>query len=240
MADEWFRFATPDHFWMQWRHRLVVRALEHAGTQVGRILEIGCGHGVAREMLERDLNIAVDGCDLNLAALELAKPGKGELFLYNILDQEPSLIGRYDAVLLLDVIEHIADERAFLEAASRHLRPGGVVIVNVPANMLLFSEYDTAAGHLRRYTPATVTELFSQCGIKEQRIEPWGMLMIPSLLVRKLLLRGTKRSGAIRTGFVPPNAMWRVLLQCVKNIETALPFSMPWGTSILAWGRLPV
>ena len=147
MADEWFQFATADHFWMQWRHRLLVRALKRAGTPVSRALEIGCGHGVAREMLERDLDIAVDGCDLNRAALEMAKPGKGDLFVYNILDHEPSLLGRYDAVFLLDVIEHIADDTAFLLAAMRHLRPGGLVIVNVPANMLLFSDYDRAAGH---------------------------------------------------------------------------------------------
>jgi len=240
MADEWFQFATADHFWMQWRHRLLVRALKRTGTPVRRALEIGCGHGVARQMLERDLDIAVDGCDLNRAALEMAKPGKGNLFVYNILDQKPSLLGRYDAVFLLDVIEHIADDTAFLVAALRHLRPGGLVIVNVPASMLLFSDYDRAAGHLRRYTPASMARLFDHCGVEAQAIESWGMLMIPLLLARKALLRGEKLTGAIRTGFVPPNAISRLLLQGLKNIETALPFSMPCGTSILACGRLRV
>jgi 2-polyprenyl-3-methyl-5-hydroxy-6-metoxy-1,4-benzoquinol methylase len=44
----------------------------------------------------------------------MAKQGKGKLFLYNILDQEPSLLGRYDTIFLLDVIEHIPDHEAFL------------------------------------------------------------------------------------------------------------------------------
>jgi hypothetical protein len=83
---------------------VLVRALKRYGTPVSRALEIGCRHGVAREMLERDLDIAVDGCDLNRAALEMAKPGKGDLFVYNILDQEPSLLGRYDAAFLWMVI----------------------------------------------------------------------------------------------------------------------------------------
>jgi SAM-dependent methyltransferase len=238
MADEWFQFATADHFWMQWRHRLVVRTLKRAGGPLRRALEIGCGHGVAREMLERDLGIAVDGCDLNRTALEMAKPGEGNLFLYNILDQEPSLLGRYDAVFLLDVIEHISDDAAFLIAALRHLRPGGLVAVNVPASMLFFSDYDRAAGHLRRYTKGSMAKLLEHCGVEAEAIQPWGLSMVPLLLARKALLRRAKTAGAIRAGFVPPNGISRRLLHGMKNIETALPFPMPFGTSILARGRV--
>jgi len=238
MADEWFELATADHFWMQWRHRLLVRALRRAGDRVRHALEIGCGHGVARDMLERDLGIPVDGCDLNRVALETAKPGKGQLFLYNILDQKPSLLGRYDAVFLLDVIEHIDDDTTFLRAALRHLRSGGLVAVNVPANMLLFSDYDRAAGHVRRYSPDGLRKLLDSCGVETQAVEPWGMLMTPLLFVRKALLSRAKPREAIRTGFVPPNAASRLLLHGMKNVETALPFRMPFGTSILACGRL--
>lgn len=240
MADEWFQFATADHFWMQWRHCLLVRALQCAGDDVRNALEIGCGHGVAREMLERDLGIPVDGCDLNRTALETAKPGKGNLFVYNILDQKSSLLGRYDAVLLLDVIEHIDDDAAFVRAALRHLRSGGIVAVNVPANMMLFSDYDRVAGHVRRYTRHGLRGLLESCGVEIQGIQPWGLLMIPLLLARKTLLRRAKQADVIRTGFVPPNSLSQLLLHGMKNIETSLPFRMPFGTSILAWGRLRI
>ena len=238
MADEWFEFATADHFWMQWRHRLLVRALKRGGDRVQNALEIGCGHGVARDMLERDLGIPVDGCDLNRTALEMAKPGKGRLFVYNILDQKPALLGRYDAIFLLDVIEHINDDIAFLRAALRHLRPGGLVFVNVPANMLLFSDYDRVQGHERRYAPENLAKLFDRCAVETRGIQSWGMLMFPLLLVRKALLRRVKRADTMRTGFVPPNTVLGLLLHGMKNVETALPFRMPFGTSILACGRL--
>ena len=238
MAEEWFQFATADHFWMQWRHCVLVRVLSRAGGEVHNILEIGCGHGVAREMLEHDLGIAVDGCDLNRSVLERAKPGKGRLFVYNILDQEPSLLERYDAVLLLDVIEHIDDDAAFVRAALRHLRPGGIVAVNVPASMMLFSDYDIAAGHVRRYTRDGLKELLDSCGVAVRGIQPWGFFMVPLLLARKILLRRVKPVNTIQAGFAPPNAASRLLLHGMKLLETGLPFQVPFGTSILAWGTI--
>jgi len=241
MADEWFQFATADHFWMQWRHHLIVRAVKRSGAVLQRALEVGCGNGVARQMLERDLGIAIDGCDLNQPALEMAKPGRGRLFVYNIFDQEPSLLERYDAVFLLDVIEHIRDDSAFLRAALRHLRQGGLLVVNVPAGMLLFSDYDRVQGHVKRYTPRSLVTLFDQCGVETGGVQPWGLLMVPFLLARKALLACTKPKAAetiMRLGFMPPNAIARRLLHSMKNVETVLPFRMPFGTSILAWGRL--
>ena len=238
MANEWFQFATADHFWMQWRHRLLVRAIRRSGIRVRRALEIGCGRGVARDMLERDFDFPVDGCDLNRTPLEMANPGKGRLFVYDILDQAPSLLGRYDAVFLLDVIEHISDDAGFLSAALRHLRVGGLSIVNVPASMRLSSEYDRVAGHLRRYTSNGLADLLNRCGIEIQAIWPWGLSMVPLLVARKFLLRRAKTADIIRSGFVPPNGISRLLLHGLKNLETAFPFPMPFGTSILACGRL--
>jgi 2-polyprenyl-3-methyl-5-hydroxy-6-metoxy-1,4-benzoquinol methylase len=238
MADEWFQFATADHFWMQWRHHVLLRAVKRAGGPLRRALEVGCGHGVARDMLERDLGIAVDGCDLNRTALEMAKPGKGKLFVYNLMDQEPSLLGRYDAVFLLDVIEHINDDASFLTAALRHLRPGGLVVINVPAGMLFYSDFDKAVGHVRRYTQRSLAKLLDRCGVEAPTTKAWGLLMVPLLFGRKVLLRTSRTADIIRAGLVPPNGISRLVLHGMKNIETALPFSMPFGTSVLAWGRL--
>jgi SAM-dependent methyltransferase len=238
MANDWFQFATEDHFWMQWRHLGVLRVLKSANVPIRRALEIGCGNAVARGMLERDLGVPVDGCDLNRAGLEMAKPGRGRLLFYDILDQEPSMLGRYDAVFLLDVVEHIPDDTTFLTAALRHLRPGGVIIVNVPASMLLFSQYDRVTGHVRRYTRHSLAELFRHSGLEPEGLRHWGLLMVPVLLARKARLRNVSPAETMRVGFAPPNRMAQLLLRALKSIETALPFPMPFGTSLLAWGRL--
>ena len=239
MANDWFQFATEDHFWMQWRHLGVLRALKSATVSIRHALEIGCGNAVARAMLERDLGVPVDGCDLSRAGLEMAKPGRGRLLFYDILDQEPSMLGHYDAVFLLDVVEHISDDTTFLTAALRHLRPGGVMVVNVPASMLLFSQYDRVTGHVRRYTRRSLAQLFRDSGLEPEGLRHWGLLMVPVLLARKASLWMVSPAETMRVGFAPPNRMAQLFLRGLKRIETALPLAMPFGTSLLAWGRRP-
>jgi SAM-dependent methyltransferase len=239
MADEWFGFSTSDHFWMQWRHSVLLHELKRIGHSPFRnALEVGCGHGIVREMIERDLNIAVDGCDLNQTALAMASHGKGRLLVYDIFDRNRAMLKAYDLVLLMDVIEHLEDDLEFLKAALDHLKPGGVVVINVPAHMAFYGKYDEVAGHKRRYNTDGIRSLFQRANLEPLRIVQWGFLLTPFLLARKILLNFVARENTIRTGFVPQNALARSFFRALQVIETSMPFSMPVGTSLLALGRL--
>ncbi len=66
---------------------------------------------------------------------------------------------RFDSILYIDVLEHIENDRAELERASRHLAPGGRLIVLSPAYQFLYSPFDESIGHYRRYTRATLSAL---------------------------------------------------------------------------------
>lgn len=66
---------------------------------------------------------------------------------------------RFDSILYIDVLEHIEDDRAELDRASRHLAPGGKLIVLSPAYQFLFSPFDESIGHYRRYTRAMLSAL---------------------------------------------------------------------------------
>jgi len=236
MADEWFDLATADHFWMQWRHQVLLQQLKRANRPIRTALEIGCGHGVVRQLVERDFDIPVDGCDLNQRALQLAKNGRGRLLVYNIFDRNPEMLEAYDLVLLMDVIEHLEDDLLFLAAALAHLKPNGLVAINVPALMGFYGKYDEVAGHKRRYDIAQIESLFRQTGVKRLSIRYWGFSLLPILFARKAILRFVSRDRVICTGFAEQNAMVRRILRTIQRMETSMPFPMPIGTSLLAVG----
>ncbi len=236
MADEWFELATADHFWMQWRHQVLLQQLKHACRPIGTALEVGCGHGVVRELVERDLGISVDGCDLNERALQMAKNGRGRLLVYNIFDKNPEMVEAYDLVLLMDVIEHLEDDLEFLKAALEHLKPNGLIAINVPAHMIFYGKFDEAVGHKRRYNVAQIESLFRQASVKPLSIVYWGFLLLPILFARKVILRLVSDDRIIRSGMAQRNAIARCIFRTIQRVETNFPFAMPVGTSLLAIG----
>ena len=152
--DEWYRLSNPEHFWFQWRFKAALRQVRDVGLSISApaaALEIGCGQGVLRDQFEAATPWTVDATDLHLPALNGAGRGRGRTLYYNILEEAPGFVEAYDVVILFDVLEHIAETGPFVRSVLRHLKPGGHLLINVPALQGLFSAYDTAAGHVRRY-----------------------------------------------------------------------------------------
>lgn len=238
MADEWFEIADRDHFWIRWRFEILRREMQRLAIHPGKTLEIGCGHGILRQQIEETFKVAVDGCDLNLQALRRAPTGQGRLLLYDIFDQLPEMQRAYDMILLMDVIEHLDDDLGFLQTALTHLKPGGLVALNVPAHMSLFSNYDLVAGHKRRYNADQLNSLFERSSLTPMAMVSWGFSMVPLLVVRKLLLKFVSKEKTIATGFAPKGRLMKSGLDLVSRIEPRLPFQLPLGSSITAFGRL--
>ncbi len=238
MADEWFEIADREHFWMRWRFDVLRRELRRLGITPGKALEIGCGHGVLRQQMEEAFEVAVDGCDLNSQALEMAPPGRGRRLVYNVFDRLPEMCGAYEMILLMDVIEHLEDDLDFLQTSLRHLRPGGIVALNVPAYMALYSKYDKVAGHKRRYNRARISSLFEQSNVTPLAIANWGFSLVPILALRKLVLSFVSEKETIGVGFEPSGRAIGAALDLLRITEMSLPFAMTLGSSIMAVGRL--
>ena len=94
--------------------------------------------------------------------------------------------GKYDLVLMLDVLEHVEDDRGALrDTVSSFLSPGGWLMLSVPAGEMLFSRHDELLGHKRRYTPARLRALVEEAGLAiVERGELFASLLVPRAVAK--------------------------------------------------------
>jgi len=160
-----------------------------------RVLEVGAGIGSNLPLLFADPVqewVALEP-DADLAR---QITGASRVIVGTLDALDPS--ERFDAILYLDVVEHIEDDAAELERAFRHLLPGGKLIVLVPAHPFLFSPFDAAIGHFRRYGRNGLRRI----GPVEGRLE--CLLLLDSVgffasLANRLVLRSsTPTAGQLR------------------------------------------
>jgi len=121
----------------------------------------------------------------------------------------------FDCILYIDVLEHIEADRAELEAAAEHLKPGGTLIVLCPAHPMLYTEFDRAIGHYRRYTKAMYRAIEPD-GLRRERLiylDSAGLLL--SLGNRLLLRSGSPTLKQVKVWdrlFVPISRLMDPLL----------------------------
>jgi len=235
---EWYEANSEDHFWFQWRARSTATLIERVGLPVNqplRVFDVGCGTGITARQLAQMTAWFFDGADLNVEALKRCNGGLDRVLYYDLLEKREEFRDQYDVAILFDVIEHIEPTRPFLEAMLFHLKPGGILLVNVPALMTLFSVYDRVAGHYRRYDRRMLADEFSGMNATVVDQVYWGFTMVPLLLARKFVLRAeTDDAQTIRTGFVPPSPAAHRLLKGIMTTESALLRRPPFGSSLLA------
>jgi 2-polyprenyl-3-methyl-5-hydroxy-6-metoxy-1,4-benzoquinol methylase len=171
------------HPWWRARAQLTLALLSRLGVYApARVLDAGCGWGVNLAALEQRGYSAV-GMDISRRALEMLdreRCGRG-LVEADLSRSLPDGLEPYDAVLALDVIEHLDDDRAAIERLGELTSPGGVVIVSVPALPEMFSEFDRIQGHRRRYLPETLRRSFAGTALVLEQIFWWGAWLVPVL-----------------------------------------------------------
>ncbi len=159
----------------------------------GRLLEVGAGLGtITRKLVDRYP-------ELSIVALEPAENVFADLASYAALTPRVTArrqtlteygadqAGGFDAVLYLNVLEHIADDAQELHLAARMLRPGGALLVFGPALEWLYSELDYRAGHYRRYSLRQLRALASAAGLKVASGRYFDVLgVLPYLVVYRL------------------------------------------------------
>ena len=236
MGDDWYQYAPAEHFWMKRRFEVFCRL---AGTpSQSAWAEVGCGHGAVQQQMEATFGIEVDGIDLNEYALKQNRSRTGRLLCYNVFDRLPALHEAYDHLFLFDVLEHMSDDGAFLDATLHLLKPGGTIVVNTPAFMHFYSNYDIAAGHQRRYNFAAIKDLAAQHGLQIPRWTYWGAPLIPLLVMRKIYLGIRRSDHVIRDGFAVGNKFLNRMLEVCSKAEW-IPQHL-YGTSLMVVLQKPL
>ncbi len=146
----------------------------------GEVVELGCGAGLGiATYLDRVRRVlAVDHDEALLERVRMAFPEERVRALKaDLAGDWAELAGiTADAVILMDVLEHFADDLGFLRKAAALVKPGGHLCVKVPAQARLYSPMDEASGHFRRYDPEDLRRLAAALGLAVVELTPINRL----------------------------------------------------------------
>lgn len=239
ITKDWYGVATDSHFWMQWRMRVLQRALADVGLLGGSTalhgVDVGCGTGVLRRQIESFTDWTIDGTELDGTALSLNEPTRGSLYLYDIGKRDAEFEQKYDVITMFDILEHFSDAEKFLKDAIFHLKEGGYCVINVPALDSFRSRYDDIAGHELRYSKSVLRQQLESVGLKVIDIRYWGLSLIPPCWLRRFLdLVYDEDIEIILKGFEPPGKLVHDFFKLIGQTETTLLPRAPIGTSLMA------
>ena len=226
-----------NHWWFVGK-RKILNALLARDPGEGVLLDLGCGTGgVLRNWMSRRHCVGTDRSEL---ALQICKKRGFETLVRSDLNQLPFPKGSFDTVLLLDVIEHLDDDVAFLENVADLVAPGGRIVVAVPAFQFLWSKHDETFEHRRRYSAGQLEAVIRAAGLTPERRTYTNALLFPVAAVWRIL---SYRLGLGR--FAPETDFWAVpawlngLLTRLYDLEAwlLLRFDLPVGVSLVCIAR---
>jgi SAM-dependent methyltransferase len=235
------RMAELDgrHWWYRARRDILADLIARriALPKDARILEIGCGTGHNLEMLARFGR--VDGIEIDEAARDIASSRLGRKVMDSPLPELPGIEDRaYDMVAILDVLEHVEQDREALASIARKLRPGGTLLITVPAFPWMWSAHDEVNHHKRRYTRGTLKKVIGDAGLKLEMMSWFNSLLFPLAAAARLAGRLTgKQDSDDKMPPAPVNALFEALFGLERYALGRVPF--PPGVSLVAIASAP-
>jgi len=203
----------------------------HCGTSV---LEVGAGLGEFASGfhgLERHVVTDVDPGAVATMSERFAGRPEVEARLLDLAEGAIEVGNPVSTIVAINVLEHLADDIGALRTLAGMTEPGGRIVLWVPAYMQLYGDFDRAVGHLRRYTPRTMTAAIRNAGLEPELVRPVNFL-------GGIAWWATVRRGGVGT---PDPRLVRVYDRFVVPVTQAVEsrVALPFGQSVLGVARLP-
>jgi glycosyltransferase involved in cell wall biosynthesis len=163
---------------------------------INDVLEVGCGQGALGVRLAQRyhyLGLEPDQVSWAIAQQRISAAGRGEV--RNIREDA---LGpeQFDLVCAFEVLEHIEDDAAAVRQWTSRLRPGGWLMMSVPAHQGRYGPADKLAGHFRRYDPESMTALLTRCGLTDIEVRQYGFPLGYSLEAARNLIARRRLAAA--------------------------------------------
>ena len=228
-----------EHWWFVARRRILASVIRRVirPPKRARILEVGCGTGHNFAMLKAFGRL--DACELDYCARALAaKRLRRNVEEAKLPDLSMFERNHYYLIALLDVLEHVRDDVASLRAIHRRLKPGGALLLTVPANRWMWSGHDVAHHHFRRYSKHDLGRVLREAGFEVQLLSYFNSLLFPLIAAARLVGKLVGKDAADdHLPSAPVNAVLRRTFGLEAGLIGRLP--MPFGVSLVAVARRP-
>jgi 2-polyprenyl-3-methyl-5-hydroxy-6-metoxy-1,4-benzoquinol methylase len=236
-----YRELWQRHWWWQARHEAVMQrvALVASAVDAGRrcaIFDVGCGGGLAFDDLARWGDVT--GIEPDPLLVDAVPRWRHCIERASFDDYRTDR--RFDLVLMLDVLEHLEDDRGAVARVAELLRPGGHFLLTVPALPSLWSIHDEVNRHYRRYRHAALVRLLHEAVLEP--VEVCYLFTWPLGMFYMRRLFGPRKGSGYRVTVPGPlvNAVCRGLCRLEEGLLGTLRLARPIGSSLLALARLPV
>jgi SAM-dependent methyltransferase len=237
------------HFWFRARNRLIFEISKkiHSGLKSGHlVLEVGCGTGNVLRVLDKAYPEGkVVGLELWLDGLRYAQKRSNSLLIQGDIRCCP-FAKQFDVIGMFDVLEHIDEDLETLLCLNSLLVPGGWLLLTVPAHLSLWSYFDEAAHHCRRYSPQEIRKKLTSAGFEVEFESQFMATIFPIVWSFRKISGLRRRSGseaktlaAAEFRLVPfINGILTVLLS-LEARWVARGHRSPIGTSLVVIARKP-